>query len=103
MRIQDKEEQIISIRQERDSLNDLLEELEGMESEWCDSGASLEDMKSIRKKIGDIIYQRDKCDDKLDELGEVRLIMTPIQISYFSKIRLKKRFIIFTNYETFFS
>ncbi len=33
MRIQDKEEQIISIRQERDSLNDLLEELEGMESE----------------------------------------------------------------------
>ncbi len=78
MRIQDKEERIISIRQKRDSLNDLLEELEDMKSEWYDSGASLEDIKSIRKKIRDIIYQRDKCDDKLGELGEVRLIMTPI-------------------------
>ncbi len=28
MRVQDKEERIISIRQKRDSLNDLLEELE---------------------------------------------------------------------------
>ncbi len=74
MRIQDKEE----LRQKRDSLNDLIEELENMKSEWYDSGASLEDMKSIREKIRDIIYQRDNCDDKLDELGEVRLITTPI-------------------------
>ncbi len=78
MRIQDKEERIISIRQKRDSLNDLLEELENMKSEWYDSGTSPEDMKSIRKRIRKVIYQRDKCDDKLDELGEVRLIITPI-------------------------
>ena len=38
MRIQDKEERIISIKQKRDSLNDLLEELEDMKSEWYDSG-----------------------------------------------------------------
>ncbi len=78
MRIQDKEERIISIRQKRDSLNDLLEELEDMKSEWYDSDASPEDMKSIRKRIRKVIYQRDKCDDKLDELGEVRLIITSI-------------------------
>ena len=78
MRIQDKEERIISIRQKRDSLNDLIEELENMKSEWYDSGAGHEDMKSIRKKIRDVIYKRDKCDDKLGELGEVRLIITPI-------------------------
>ena len=66
MRIQDKEERIISIRQKRDSLNDLLEELEDMKSEWYDSDASPEDMKSIRKRIRKVIYQRDKCDDKLD-------------------------------------
>ena len=57
MRIQDKEEQIISIRQKRDSLNDLLEELEDMKSEWYDSGASPEDMKNIRKRIRKVIYQ----------------------------------------------
>ena len=74
MRIQDKEE----LRQKRDSLNDLLEELEDMKSKWYDSGASPEDMKSIRKRIRKVIYQRDKCDDKLGELGEVRLIITPI-------------------------
>ena len=74
MRIQDKEE----LRQKRDSLNDLIEELENMKSEWYDSGVSPEDMKSIRKMIRKIILQRDKCDDKLGELGEVRLIMTPI-------------------------
>ncbi len=78
MRIQDKEERIISIRQRRDYLNDSLEELENMKSEWYDSGASLEDMKLIRKSIRKVIYQRDKCDDKLGELGEVRLVMTPI-------------------------
>ncbi len=78
MRIQDKEERIISIKQKRDSLNDLLEELEDMKSEWHDSDASPEDMKSIRKRIRKVIYQRDKCDDKLDELGEVRLIIAPI-------------------------
>ena len=74
MRIQDKKE----LRQKRDSLNDLLEELENMKSEWYDSGASPEDMKSIRKMIRKVILQRDKCDDKLGEIGEVRLIMTPI-------------------------
>ncbi len=78
MRIQDKEERIISIKQKRDSLNDLLEELEDTKSEWYDSGASPEDMKIIRKRIRKVIYQRDKCDDKLGELGEVRLIITPI-------------------------
>ncbi len=74
MRIQDKEE----LRQKRDSLNDLIEELENMKSEWYDSGVSPEDMKGIRKMIRKVILQRDKCDDKLGELGEVRLIMTPI-------------------------
>ncbi len=74
MRIQDKEE----LRQKRDSLNDLIEELENMKSKWYDSGVSPEDMKSIRKIIRKVILQRDKCDDKLGELGEVRLIMTPI-------------------------
>ncbi len=74
MRIQDKEE----LKQKRDSLNDLIEELENMKSEWYDSGTSPEDMKNIRKRIRTVIYQRDKCYDKLGELGEVRLIMTPI-------------------------
>ena len=74
MRIEDKEERIISIRQKRDSLNDLLEELENMKSEWYDS----KDMKIIRNRIRKFTYQRDKCDDKLGELGEVRLIITPI-------------------------
>ena len=74
MRIQDKD----SIKQKRDLLNDLIEKLEHMKSEWYDSGASPEDMKSIRKRIRKVIYQRDKCDDKLDELGEARLIITPI-------------------------
>ena len=74
MRIQDKEE----LRQKRDSVNDLIEELENMKSEWYDSGVSPEDMKSIRKMIRKVILQRDKCDDKLGELGEVRLMMTPI-------------------------
>ena len=74
MRIQDKEE----LRQKRDSLNDLIEELEDMKSKWYDGGASPEDMKSIRKMIRRVILQRDKCDDKLGELGQVRLIMTPI-------------------------
>ncbi len=68
MRIQDKEE----LRQKRDSVNDLIEELENMKSEWYDSGVSPEDMKSIRKIIRKVILQRDKCDDKLGELGEVR-------------------------------
>ena len=74
MRIQDKEE----LKQKRDSLNDQIEELENMKSEWYDSGTSPEDMKNIRKRIRTVIYQRDKCDDKLGKLGEVRLIMTPI-------------------------
>ena len=74
MRIQDKEE----LRQKRDSLNDLIEELEDMKSKWYESGASPEDMKRIRKMIRRVIFQRDKCDDKLGELGEVRLTMTPI-------------------------
>ncbi len=74
MRIQDKKE----LRQKRDSLNDLIEELENMKSEWYDSGVSPVDIKSIRKMIRKVILQRDKCDDKLGELGEVRLIMTPI-------------------------
>ncbi len=74
MRIQDKEE----LKQKRDSLNDLLEELENMKSEWYDSGVSLDDMKSIRKMIRKVIFQRDKCDDKLGELGEVRLVMEPV-------------------------
>ena len=74
MRIQDKEE----LKQKRDSLNDLIEELENMKSEWYDSGVSLDDMKSIRKMIRKVIFQRDKCDDKLGELGEVRLVMEPV-------------------------
>ncbi len=74
MRIQNKEE----LRQKRDSLNDLIEELEDMKSKWYDGGTSPEDMKSIRKMIRKVILQRDKCDDKLGELGEVGLIMTPI-------------------------
>ncbi len=51
MRIQDKEERIISIKQKRDSLNDLLEELEDMKSEWYDSGAGHEDMKRSERKL----------------------------------------------------
>ena len=78
MRIQDKEERIIFIREKRDSLNDLLEKLEDIKCDWYDSGASLNDMKRIRGMIRKVIFQRDKCDDKLGELGEVRLIMTPI-------------------------
>ncbi len=74
MRIQDKEE----LRQKRDSLNDLIEEMREAKREWYDGGASPEDMKNIRKMIRKVILQRDKCDDKLGELGEVRLIMTPI-------------------------
>ncbi len=74
MRIQDKEE----LRQKRDSLNNLLEKLEDIKHEWYYSGVCLDDMKSIRKVIRKVIFQRDKCDDKLDELGEVRLVMEPI-------------------------
>ena len=72
---QNKEKQIILIREKRDSLNDLLEKLEDTKRDWFDSDVSLDDMKSIRKIIRKVIFQRDKCDDKL---GEVRLIMTPI-------------------------
>ncbi len=75
---QNKEKQIILIREKRDSLNDLLEKLEDTKREWFDSGVSLDDMKSIRKMIRKVIFQRDKCDDKLGELGEVRLIMEPV-------------------------
>ncbi len=75
---QNKEKQIILIREKRDSLNDLLEKLEDTKRDWFDSGISLDDMKSIRKIIRKVLFQRDKCDDKLGELGEVRLIMTPI-------------------------
>ncbi len=75
---QNKEKQIVLIREKRDSLNDLLEKLEDTKSEWYDSDVSLDGMKSIRKMIRKVIFQRDKCDDKLGELGEVRLIMTPI-------------------------
>ena len=75
---QNKEKQIILIREKRDSLNDLLEKLEDTKRDWFDSGVSLDDMKSIRKIIRKVLFQRDKCDDKLGELGEVRLIMTPI-------------------------
>ncbi len=35
MRAQDREKRIILIREKRDSLNDLIEELEDMKSEWC--------------------------------------------------------------------
>ncbi len=72
------ESEIILIREKRDSLNNLLEKLEDIKREWYDSGASPEDMKRIRKMISRVILQRDKCDDKLGELGEVRLVMTPI-------------------------
>ena len=75
---QNKEKQIILIREKRDSLNDLLEKLEDTKRDWFDSGISLDDMKSIRKMIRKVIFQSDKCDDKLGELGEVRLVMTPI-------------------------
>ncbi len=75
---QNKEKQIILIGEKRDSLNDLLEKLEDTKHDWFDSGISLDDMKSIRKMIRKVIFQRDKCDDKLGELGEVRLVMTPI-------------------------
>ena len=67
MRIQDKEE----LRQKRDSLNDLIEELENMKSKWYDSGVSPEDMKSIRKMIRKVILQRDKCDDKLQSVTKL--------------------------------
>ena len=72
------ESEIILIREKRDSLNNLLEKLEDIKCEWYDSGARSEDMKRIRKMIRRVIFQRDKCDDKLGQLGEVRLIMTPI-------------------------
>ena len=68
----------IILREKRDSSNNLLEKLEDIKSEWYDSGASPLDMRRIRKMIRRVIFQRDKCDDKLGELGEVRLIMTPI-------------------------
>ncbi len=74
MIIQDKEELIDSIRCKRDSLNDLLESLKETKDEWYDSGTSNEDMKSIRKNIRKVIYQRDKCDNMLDELGKLRLV-----------------------------
>ncbi len=72
------ESEIILIREKRDSLNNLLEKLEDIKREWFESDVSLDDMKRIRRMIRKVVFQRDKCDDKLGELGEVRLIMTPI-------------------------
>ncbi len=74
----EKRKRIALIKEKRDSLNDLLEKSEETKTQWYDSDVSPDDMKSIRKIIRRDILQRDKCDDELDEIGEVKLIMTPI-------------------------
>ena len=45
------EEQIILIREKRDSLNNLLEKLGDIKREWFESDVSLDDMKRIRRMI----------------------------------------------------
>ena len=72
MRVWYKKERIDFLKQKRDKLNNSIEEFEEMKKEWHDSGVSSEDMEKIRRMIRKIIYQRDECDDELDDLREAR-------------------------------
>ncbi len=66
------------IREEIVALNNLIEKMKYLKTLMYVGGTSPNEMENIRKQIRKFIYIRDKQEDQLDKLDEVRLIMNPI-------------------------